>query len=294
MQGQAASRELGFAVVPLAVALTVGNMLLFAFVNGLEHSRPPSDGTALAIAMCLAAAFMTAEGGLVGIWIGFARRPLPVRLALAVPGVAVVCSPFLTLPSGGGAVALGGALIVVVVGSVPLLTARAAGFEVIRFSTGTDRAGCEPGESPMQFTLRQMFSWTLAVAMVAGLFRLVFRPDDFRPGMGATFLMDGALCIGCGVVAFAATWATLGRRHSGRRLLAVVMLTGLAALAILWLFSAPDEVVLVVTGWAALASLLTCFGLLLFRRVGFRLVRNRRGSAMAASDKSESFETFSG
>jgi hypothetical protein len=164
----------------------------------------------------------------------------------------------------------------------------------MRFSTETDRADREPHDSPMQFTLRQMFSWTIAVAMVAGLFRLVFRPSDFRPGMGTILLADGAMCLGCGVVALAATWATLGRRHPGRRLLAVVMLSGVAAMVILWLFSAPDDVVLIVTGWAALASLLTSVGLLLFRRAGFRMVRYPRSGAIAASNKSDSFETLSG
>ncbi len=277
MQQQAASKKLVVAISLLGVALTIGNALLFAFVKWLEHSTPSSDG--LLPQLCFAEAFMSAEGSLVAIGIAFGSRPLPVRLALAVPGVAVVFIPGLTLPNG--VLAFGMGLILVVIGSLPSLAARATGWQVVRFSTMTDGANWQPGEMPMQFTLRQMFSWTLAVAMVAGLLRLLIRPEDFRPGMGADLLIGAAVCIAWGVVALAAVWATLGRRHPCRRLLGVVVITGLVALLLLWLFGANDQVRRMVAGWATLNALLTGFGLLLFRPVGFRLVRLGRTIASA-------------
>jgi hypothetical protein len=286
MQAQAASKELVSAVVPLGVVLTVGNILLFALTNGLDRMRGPPDAIFLAL-VCFVSAFMSAEASLVAIWIAFGRRPLPVRLALAVPGVAIVLFPVFRWPNG--ALALGGGMIAVVVGALPLLAARAWGWRLMRFSTVADAENWRPADNPMQFTLRQMFSWTLAVAMIAGLMRLVFRPEDLRSGMGS-LLMNGAVCIACGCVALAAIWATLGRRYPLRRLFGVVVVAGLVALLIFGMFSVNDQTAIMITvGWAALNALLTCLGLLLFRPVGFRLVRssgktadNRRDSSVPA------------
>jgi hypothetical protein len=287
MQRQVASKELVSAVVPLGVVLTVGNILLFALTNGLDRMRGPPDANFLAL-VCFLSAFMSAEASLVAIWMAFGKRPLPVRLALAVPGVAIVFLPVFRWPNG--ALALGGGIIAVVVGALPLLAARAWGWRLMRFSTVTDAENWRPADNPMQFTLRQMFGWTLAVAMIAGLMRLVFRPEDFRSGMGVSLLMDGAVCIACGCVALAAVWATLGRRYPLRRLIGVVVVAGLVALLILGMFSVNDQTFIMITvGWAALNALLTCLGLLLFRPVGFRLVRssgktadNRRDSSVPA------------
>ena len=91
--------------------------------------------------------------------------------------------------------------------------------------------------------------------------------------MGVDLLIGAAVCIACGVVALAAVWATLGSRHPCRRLLGVVVITGLVALLLLWLFSANDQVRRMIAGWATLNALLTGFGLLLFRPAGFRVVR---------------------
>jgi hypothetical protein len=93
MQQQAASKTLVVAIGLLGVALTIGNVLLFAFVKWLQHSAPSSDG--LLLQLCFAEAFMSAEGSLVAIGIAFVTRPLPVRLALAVPGVAIAFLPTL-------------------------------------------------------------------------------------------------------------------------------------------------------------------------------------------------------
>ncbi len=160
----------------LATALT------YWMVRALS-SRPPNE-VAILVAMSASMALMTAEGSLVAIWVGFGSRPLPVRLALAVPGCGDRVSSGAGLPNGNGALALGLGLILVAFASVPSLAARAAGWRVIRFPNVTDSTIWQPGDNPTQFTLRQMFSWTLAVAMVAGLCRLIIRPQDLRSGKG--------------------------------------------------------------------------------------------------------------
>jgi hypothetical protein len=275
MEHQIAPKNLAWALVPLAVALAIGNTATF----GVFHSgHAPNE---IVGALCMA--FMSATGSLLAVWIAFGRRALPVRLALAVPGVAIVVFPFLTLPNG--ILALASGLIAVVGLSLPSLGARAAGWRLVQFPATTDAENWQADDNPMQFTLRQMFSWTLAVAMVAGLMRMVIRPDEFQPGMGARFIADAAICIACGFVALAAAWATLGRRSPVRRLLAIAALSGLASYLILRTFSADSEFVLTIAGWAALDALLTGFGLHLFRAVGFRLVRHMRRTTIAAVEQ---------
>ena len=271
MDQNRAPKELAWALVPLGVALVIGNI---AFSVLVISDRSPHLAV---IAVCMA--FLSAEGSLLAIWIAFGSRALPVRLALAVPAVAIMAFPFLTLPDG--VLVIGSGLILVVGLSLPSLAARAAGWRIIRLSAVTDAGNWYPADNPMQFTLRQMFSWTLAVAMVAGLMRLVIRPDEFRPGMAARFMADAAICGACGFVALAAAWAALGSQSPVRWLLAVVALTGLASLLILQMFSANGEVVLMIAGWSTVDALLTGLGLHLFREVGFRLVRHRRIIASA-------------
>jgi hypothetical protein len=234
MEQSEASKDLGRALVPLGVVLAIGNMALF----GVFHSGRPPHWSVVPL-LCMA--FLSAEGSLLAVWVAFGSRALPVRLALAVPGVAIITFPFLTLPNG--ILAIGSGLIFVVGLSLPSLAARAAGWRIIRFPTVIDAEDWYPADNPMQFTLRQMFSWTLAVAMIAGLIRMVVRPEEFQPGIGAIFLADSAICVACGFVALAAVWAMLGRQSPVRRLLVVVAVTGLGSSLILRLFSADSEFV---------------------------------------------------
>ncbi len=274
MHNQAAAKQLPWALVPLGVVLAISDVLT-CWLFHTPPSDPPNQSVIVAVM-----AFMSAEGSLVAIWIAFGSRPLPVRLALAVPGVAIVFIPVFTVRDG--ALAFGIGLIAVVFVSIPSLAARAAGWRVIRSTTANDIAMGQPGENPTQFSLRQMFSWTLAVAMVAGLMRLLIRPEDLGPGSGADLVTSAALCVGSGLVALAATWAALGRRHPVRRSLAVVAITAIVAFLILSMLNAVGEVVPISIGWATLNALLTACGLLLFRPVGFRLIRNGCSFASAS------------
>ena len=268
MQDQPAAKQLAWAIVPLAVALAVGHTFTYWYVRSLKQYYELAFTTSAAMM-----ALMTAGGSLVAVWVAFGSRPLPVRLALAIPGVAIANIAIIALPNGVIGFRFG--VILVVIAVLPSMAARAAGWRIIRFTTASDSAKWQASEKPFQFSLRQMFSWMLAVAMVAGLMRLLIQPEDLRQGTGLT--VNAAYDLAWGIVALAGVWAALGRRHPVRRSLAVVAMSPIVILLILGILGANIRAVgtLTMTIWATLDALLTVCGLLLFRPVGFRLVRYR-------------------
>jgi hypothetical protein len=194
------ANNLALAAIPLGIAVIIGNSI----VLGLVYSRLiPSDFLQIA-----ASAFVTAEGSLVAIWIAFGSRPLPIRLTFAIPGVAVVFLPKFLMWDGaaqfpfgiglvlrdfaitGGAIAFVFNVLLVAGVSVPLLTARVASWRLIQIPTEADAINAKSAKNSNQFTLRQMFGWTLAAAMVAGLARLVVRPDYFRFSVATVLLVE--------------------------------------------------------------------------------------------------------
>ena len=280
------ANDLTLAAIPLGIALIIGNIVLL----GIIYSRLlPPDFLRIA-----ASAFVTAEGSLVAIWIAFGRRPLPIRLTFAIPGVAVVFLPYFIMSDGaapfpfgirsvlrdsaiaGGAIAFVFDILLVVGVSVPLLTARIAGWRLIQFVTDADAINARSGRSPTQFTLRQMFGWTLAAAMVAGLARLVVRPDYYRFDAVTILLVEARSCLVCSAVALSVMWAALGRGRPSRRLLIVAAGTGLLTFLGLTLLKYGVLAIFEIVSSAVLDALMTYCGLLLFRRIGYRLIRSRR------------------
>jgi hypothetical protein len=284
---KATANNLALAAIPLGTAVVFGNIILLGLVySGLL----PPDFLRIA-----ASAFVTAEGSFVAIWIAFGSRSLPIRLIFAIPAVAVVFLPKFHMwdvaaqfPFGiglvflrdsaitSGAIAFVFDVLLVVSVSVPLLTARVAGWRLIQIPTEADAINAQSAQNFNQFTLRQMFGWTLAVAMVAGLARLVARPDYFRSGVAADLLVGAVVCLTCGAVAFAAMWAALGRGDPPRRLLTVAADVGLVLSLGLLLLNAGVLFIFEIVSCSVLESLMTGCGLLLFRSIGLRLVRSRR------------------
>jgi hypothetical protein len=280
MEQKAQPTDLAPAVIPLAVALVVGNSIVLALIHA--RTAPPE------ILQAAVAAFVSSEGSLVAIWIAFGSHSLPVRLAIAVPGAAMIFVPFFIEDRPDAAAMFATALLLVVIVAIPLLLMRATGRRLIRFVTDDDAKDWQRDENPAQFTLRQMFGWTLAVAMVAGLARLVAGTDDFRHDMPRELLATGAVCLACGAMAYGAAWAALGRRNPAARLAGVAAIATLLGWAILMLlsipFGAPVEAVFMVMAWVVLDALMTGCALLLFRAVGFRLVRASRSNRRMKKD----------
>jgi hypothetical protein len=283
---KATANNLALAAIPLGIAVIIGNIILLRLVNS---GLLPPDFLRIA-----ASAFVTAEGSLVAIWIAFGSRPLPIRLTFAIPGVAVVVLPYSVMsygaaqfPFGIGLASLGSKIsgpaiafvfdILLVVGvSIPLLAARILGWRLLQFPTESDAINAQSGQNPTQFTLRQMFGWTLAAAMVAGLARLVVRDDYFRFGVVTVLLVEARNCVACSAVALSAMWAALGRGRPSRRLLIVVASTGLITFTGLSLLKVGVLGIFEIVSSAVLDALMTYCGLLLFRRIGYRLVRSQR------------------
>ena len=277
---------LALAVLPLGIALTIVNVVLV----GLVYSRLlPPDFLRIS-----ASAFVTAEGSLVAIWIAFSSRPLPIRLIFAIPGVAVAFLPCLVMsdraalfPFGvrsvlrdsaitGGAIVFVFDILLVLGVSVPLLAVRIAGWRLIKLVKGADPINAHSSQNPKQFTLRQMFGWTLAAAMVAGLARLVVRPDYYRFGVVTILLVEARSCLACSAVALSVMWAALGRGRPSRRLLIVAAGTGLLTFLGLSLQKYGVLAIFEIVSSAVFDALLIYCGLLLFRRIGYRLIRSQR------------------
>ena len=283
------ANDFTLAAIPLGIALIIGNIILL----GLVYS-PLLPRDFHRIADSASAAIVTAEGSLVAIWIAFGSRPLPIRLTFAIPGVAVVFlryfivlmgsgqfpfgigSAVLDLRITGGAIAFVFEILLVVGVSIPLLAARIAGWRLIQFSTEADAINAQSVQNPTQFTLRQMFGWTLAAAMVAGLARLVMRPDYFRFGVVTVLLVEARNCVACSAVALSVMWAALGRGRPSRRLLIVAAGTGLLTFVGLSPLNLGVLSNFRIVSSAVLDALMTYCGLLLFRRIGYRLIRSQR------------------
>ena len=257
-----APRSLALAIIPLGVVVAIGNAVLLALFQ-VERRLPD-------IVQASATAFVIAEGSLVAIWIAFGNRPLPVRMVFAVPAIVVTFLPHSTGPYGVYAFAVG--MILVVGASLPSLMFRIIGWRLARLSAGP-ATNPPVSQNPAQFSLGQMFGWTLAVAMVAGLVRILLRPEDLSPGMIVDLLANGGICLFFGAIASATVWAAFNPRRPLLRLLAVVVVTGVLPLSILWTLRANGQGIFMIVSLIVLDACFTGCALLLFRPVGIRLVR---------------------
>jgi hypothetical protein len=257
------SSALVIAAALLAVSLVAGNA---ALLKAFHAQRPLPD-----LVQIVCAGFIIAEGSLVAVWIAFGHRPLPMRLTLAIPCVALIAIPYFTLPKGASTFAIG--MMFVVGLSVPSLVARAAGWNLRRGAAEPTSQNGAPIAKPGQFTLRQMFGWTLAFAMVAGLARFLLEGENLRPRMVVNLLINAIVCFACGGLALATVWSSLGRRNPIRRLPLVVFLTGLIPTAAYLLLGANRQPTFMLVGAAVCDAVFAGCGLLLFRLMGYRLVR---------------------
>jgi hypothetical protein len=167
-------------------------------------------------------------------------------------------------------------MILVVGASIPSLTFRIIGWRLVRLTIGPGTSIPPAAQNPAQFSLAQMFGWTLAVAMVAGLVRVLLRPEDLSPRMIVDLLTNGAVCLFFGAIASATVWAAFNPRRPLFRLLAVVAVAGLLPLSILWPLRANGQGIFMIVSLVALDACFIGCALLLFRPVGIRLVRQSR------------------
>jgi hypothetical protein len=260
------------AVAGLIIVVVIGDAMLTA---AFKSVRGPSIGV-----MTVTFAFLACEIGLLACWLAFGNYPLLIRLASIVPLSGLVFFPFFVEdgPAHEQFVAFAGCnLIVFSVAVLPLLM-RVFGVRLVRLGPANEITPSPSDQKPLQFTLRQMFGWTLSVAIVAAVVRFVI-PRDFHleaselisvaMALLATFGIGGAAV--CGTV-----WAALGFGRPVGRLLIVGGACFVISLMTFAAFHARDKEALLTSVAAGLGALLTGCVLLLWRAAGFRLIRARR------------------
>ncbi len=258
--------ESGVAVFSVVFVVLAGNLVLTGLTS-IRHEPP-----LLIIATALA--FVGSELGLLAIWLGFGSFPLPLRLVLTVPGTLIIFFPFYVhdMNLNRDWRYLAAFNLVVLTMAIPALLVRTAGWRLVRFDWPSQAENWRPEGRPMQFTLRQMFTWTLAVAMVCGWLRLM--PEDFWGEPGA-ILISALVFFLLGAAAYATVWAALGKSLPAVRLLIVSAATAFVVLVPCVIFQVPLEVSTCFVMGAGLGVWTLGGALCLLRMIGWRLVRPR-------------------
>jgi hypothetical protein len=120
----------------------------------------------------------------------------------------------------------------------------------------------------------------LSVAMVAALIRFALEPlsEQFRGYALRSLTVSGGICIGVGVAACAAAWASLGKGHPAVRLPIVVAVVAFTVLLVCGPLGA-EPVVVFATLVGVMVPSVTGSAMLPLRLAGFRLVGPRSRGA---------------
>ena len=265
---------------PTGIAAIVVVYALISFVGGLiagaifsAEDEPPIVFQVGAIG------FVLSQTSLLAVWIGFGNISLPLRLIVGIPLAGLAFMPFLL--NRATLIGFGAGYLAVLVVACPLLSMRIVGRRLVHFSQRHDAVELRSKRMPFQFTLRQMFDWTLAAAMVAALTRFVFNslPRELRGSGLSELMISGGVCLALGAVSCASVWASLGNGSPGVRLPIVVGVVAIIAELICGLLGAGSEDAVMITLCAAMVPFLVGAALLIPRSVGFRLVGPRLRTA---------------
>jgi hypothetical protein len=219
--------------------------------------------------------FVLSQTSLLAVWIGFGNISLPLRLMAGIPLAGLVFIPFLF--NRATLAEFGASYLAVLVMACPLLLMRIVGRRVVHFTQLYDADDLRSKRMSFQFTLRQMFAWTLSAAMVAALTRFVFNamPREFHESALTELMISGGACIALGAVSCASVWASLGNGNPVVRLPIVVVVVAVIAALAVGLLGADLEDLVIITLSAAMVPILVGAALLMLRSAGFRLVGRR-------------------
>jgi hypothetical protein len=213
--------------------------------------------------ICLA--YFSSMASLLAIWMALGNSPFAARLLLAMlPGAAL---GLLTLREELSNLLLA---LVVPLASLPSFGFRSLGYALVRFQAKSAAREAPKDARRLQFTLRHLFGLTAVAAIYAFVARIL---GGEREVYGAAVVV---LVVVLSLSAGAAAWAVLGPGKPGVRLVSVVAMTGVIAsgLAAAFGFGPPDPEWIQPFGiWGALHALIVGMELLLFREIGYRLVR---------------------
>jgi len=255
----------------VAIIAAIGDLIVTA---GIGHGRGEPPPIVVIIGCII---WVSASVGLLAIWLGLGGGPVWLRLLIVGATAAlgtVVATEGRWEPEGFAVLAL-----FVVAIALPFGVVRALGFKMGRIDVAKPDAGAGSGLRRGQFSLRQLFGWTVAAAMVASVARFV-------PPMAEELVVAGIWAM-VGSVVFAGTAIAI---FAPRRIATVAL--GLGALCFTVGSATGGASILLSAGrvtageFAAMVAatvgtvLLTGFTLLLFRRLGYRL---QRGGQAASS-----------
>jgi hypothetical protein len=199
---------------------------------------------------------------LVSIWLGLGNWPLPLRL-LAVM-FAVAAELLLTFDVNGPPdfwTAVWGGSLMVIATSLPFALLKLFGLRLVHQDSLLDQAR---REATIQFSIRNLLSWTASAGIIAALFRSVAEFD--------WMIIEPVLMIGAATAAIggASIFAALSKRRVWPRALAPLAVA--LVIGLLFAVSGAPESAVAVFFWATmLGTGATMVVLLLFRRLGWRV-----------------------
>jgi hypothetical protein len=263
-------------VLPLTQGTLLGVVVaLVAVVGEFLLSRTSFWERGGDLVFCVAVAWFGASMGLLSVWLGIGPGRLYLRLL--VVGAFLAIAEAILVPIGGSweSAIFAGMALFVVGASAPFGLLWLAGFRTISPASGEAANSSRLDVRRAQVSLRQLFGWTLAAAMVASVAELA-QPESFF----STVLLDGLFSfINCGLVL--AVLVPASARVATRCVSLAVALVPLAALGLLKLTSNGifnAEAAIVTIGTSLVYVGLMCLVLLPYRRLGYRYRRLRAGT----------------
>jgi hypothetical protein len=253
--------DTGLAEFSMAIMLGLSLFFLGPLLVVLSRTAPST------ISICLA--YFSSMALLLAIWLAIGNSPFAARLLLAmVPGMGL---GLIALSEGRRAAALAELIVLIVpLASVPSFFLRSLGYRLTRFqakSAARDASSCA---QPLQFTLRQLFGLTAVVAIYAFLARMLTAKNE-RDVDGVEVM---ALFAVLSLSAAAASWAALAVTRPGIRLISVGSVTGAIAIVLAMVFGRGDPLWrMTIATWPPIHTLMVGAELILFREIGYRLVR---------------------
>ncbi len=208
------------------------------------------------------------------IWLAIGKSPLWLRLPAAMlPGTAVGVVVFglgySEMPERERMIEIAVFTLLVPAASLPSFGLRSLGYRLVL--PWNEREGEPTGDAkPLQFSLRQLFALTAAVALYAFFAKLLAGNDARFSDEAASEML---LFVHLSLSASGATWAALGRARAVARLLLIAVISGSLMLVLALSFGARESEALFGVVWLTLHPLVIGAALWLFREIGYRLVR---------------------
>jgi hypothetical protein len=263
--------DTGLAEFSVTIMLGLSLFFLGPLLVVLSRTAPST------ISICLA--YFSSMVLLLAIWLAIGNSPFAARLLLAmVPGTGL---GLLTLSEGGGAIAFAELALIVPLASVPSFFLRSLGYRMTRFQAKSAARDVSSCARPVQFTLRQLFGLTAVVAIYAFLARLITGKNELDVDGVEVMALFAVLSLS----AAAAAWAALAVTRPAIRLISVGTVTGAIAIVLAMVFGRGDPLWrMTIATWPPIHTLMVGAELILFREIGYRLVRLPPTPSASATD----------